>query len=641
MAVGAAATAREIGAVRRDAVRRGREHLEHLGKGDGAEHLEDQNAADLAAQRPGHKDDKALDAGDTRSLTRIALNGDGILLIFHDRHSVFPQKRARSTAPFPLFVFVDEREDLAGKGDDILIRHPLALTDQLKQRLARGKELAIEVVRAAGLHRALALGDVALIEHHIGGEVVALGKLRRVGREAECAQLVGKSGRNILIAVDDEHARWLGVKGLDPLYEVVVIGVGGKALEVHDLRPDRDLLAEELHALHTVEQSAPERAGRLEADEHHCAVSAPEVVLEMVADAPRVAHTGGGNDDLGRFVEVEHSGFLGRLDQVQVREGEHVCAVLHQLERVLVKIAAQVSAEYGGRRLGEGRVDIDRKIGHGLHQSPVLDLADKVQKLLRAADGEGRNDDVAALGERFVDDLRQLVGVAPHLGVVAVAVGGLHHHIVRLLQKLRVADDGLVDIADVTGEDDRLMNAALRELQRDGGRAEQMPRIGKDCAHALAQLDALTVFADGEELKDIHRVLGGIERLNIIAPRALALAVAVLGVALLNMSGVEQHDAHEVGGHAGGQDASGKAALDHQGDTPRMVDVRMGDEQNVNVRGVEGEHGVVQLVTPLLQAAVHKDALAVDLKTMARAGDAAVRAVKMQFHRKALRYLSL
>ena len=144
------------------------------------------------------------------------------------------------------------------------------------------------------------------------------------------------------------------------------------------------------------------------------------------------------------------------------------------------------------------------------------------------------------------------------------------------------------------------MNAALRELQRDGGRAEQMPRVGKDCAHALAQLDALAVFADGEELKDIHRVLGGVERLDRLAARALTLAVAVLGVALLNMSGVEQHDAHEVGGHTGGQDASREAALDQQRDAARVVDVRVGDEQDVDVAGVEGEHGVVQLVAPLL-----------------------------------------
>ena len=196
--------------------------------------------------------------------------------------------------------------------------------------------------------------------------------------EAEGAQLVRERGRHVRVAVDDKDVRGLRIERLDPLDQMVVVGVGGKALEIHDLRFDGNLLTEELHALRAVEQLAAERAGRLEADEHHCAVSAPEVVLEMVADAPRVAHTGGRNDDLGCFVEVEHPGFLGRLDQVQVREGEHVCAVLHQLERGLVQIAVQVAAEHRGRRLGERRVDIDREIGHGLHEPLILDLTDEV-----------------------------------------------------------------------------------------------------------------------------------------------------------------------------------------------------------------------------------------------------------------------
>ena len=275
-------------------------------------------------------------------------------------------------------------------------------------------------------------------------------------------------------------------------------------------------------------------------------------------------------------------------------------AVLHQLERGLVQIAVQVAAEHRGRRLGERRVDIDREIGHGLHEPLILDLADEVQKLLRAAHGERRDDDVAALAERFVDDLRQLVGVAPHLGVVAVAVGGLHHHIVRLLQKLRVADDGLVDVADIAGEDERLVHAALVKLERDARAAEQVARVGEHRRHALAQLDRLTVLAGGDELKDVHRVLGSVERLDRFAARALALAVLILGVALLNVSGVEQHDAHEIRRQAGGQDAAREAALDQQRDAARVVDVRVGDEQDVDVAGVEGEHGVVQLVTPLL-----------------------------------------
>ena len=108
-------------------------------------------------------------------------------------------------------------------------------------------------------------------------------------------------------------------------------------------------------------------------------------------------------------------------------------AVLDKIERLLVKIAVQVAAEHSRRRLGKGRVDVHGEVRRRLDELLILDLADEVQKLLRAAHGERRDDDVAALAERLVDDLRQFVGVAPDLGVVAVAVGRLHHNVVGLL----------------------------------------------------------------------------------------------------------------------------------------------------------------------------------------------------------------
>ena len=62
--------------------------------------------------------------------------------------------------------------------------------------------------------------------------------------EAEGIELFGKHGRNVLVAVDDEHMHRLRVEGLDPLDKVVMVGVGRKALEVDDLRLDGDLFAE-------------------------------------------------------------------------------------------------------------------------------------------------------------------------------------------------------------------------------------------------------------------------------------------------------------------------------------------------------------------------------------------------------------
>ena len=319
-----------------------------------------------------------------------------------------------------------------------------------------------------------------------------------------------------------------------------------------------------------------------------------------MADTAGVAHTGGGNDDLGCRVHVQHLRFLARLDQVKVREGEHVRAVLDKLERLLIKITVQVAAEHSRRRLGKGRVDVHGEVRRRLDELLILDLADKVQKLLRAAHGERRDDDVAALAERLVDNLRQFVGVAPDLGVVAVAVGRLHHDVVGLFEKLRVADDGLVDVADIAGEDDRLVHAVFFQLKRDGRGTEQMARVGEHRAHTLAEVNLFFILAGRHVLEDVQRVLLGVERLDVLAARALALAVLILGVALLNVGGVKQHDLHQIRRQARRQDAAVEAVFHQQRDTARVVDVRVGDEQNIDIAGSKSEIAVVELVAALL-----------------------------------------
>ena len=495
---------------------------------------------------------------------------------------------------------LDQADDLAGERRNVLVGSALAALDKLKQRLRRRHELGVEVVGAGLLRRALALGNVALADHLVCGKVVAFGEFGRVRLETERTELFGKHGRNVLVAVDDEHMRRLRVEGLDPLDKVVMVGVGRKALEVDDLRLDGDLLAEELDLFNAIEQPTAQRAGRLEADEHDRAVRAPEIVLQVMADTAGVAHTGGGNDDLGCRVHVEHLRFLARLNKVEVGEGEHVRAVLDKIERLLIKIAVQVAAEYSRRRLGKGRVDVHREVRRRFDELLILDLADKVQKLLRAAHSERRNHNVSALAERFVDDLGKLVGVAPDLGVVAVAVGRLHHDVVGLFEKLRVADNGLVDVADIAGKDDRLMHAVFFQLKRDGRGTEQMARVGEHRAHTLAEVDLFFILAGRHVLEDVQRVLLGVERIDMLAARALALAVFVLGVALLNVGGVKQHDLHQIRRQARRQDAAVEAVFHQQRDTARVVDVRVGDEQNIDIAGSESEITVVELVTALL-----------------------------------------
>ena len=67
---------------------------------------------------------------------------------------------------------------------------------------------------------------------------------------------------------------------------------------------DGDLFAKQLHTLGPFQQGAAQCALTLKAHEHHGTLRAPQIVLQVVADAARIAHTGGRNNDLGRVVQI-------------------------------------------------------------------------------------------------------------------------------------------------------------------------------------------------------------------------------------------------------------------------------------------------------------------------------------------------
>ncbi len=229
--------------------------------------------------------------------------------------------------------------------------------------------------------------------------------------------------------------------------------------------------------------------------------------------------------------------------------------------------------------------------------------------------------------------LRQLLGIAPHLGVVAVAVGGLHDDIVRPGTVAGVPDDGLVHIADVAGEDDGPGLIPLHGGDGDAGAAQQVSRIGKDGADSLADLHPLAVLTGADILGHLLGVFNGVERVYMGRAGPGALAVFPLRVLLLNVGGVQQHDGHELGREAGGKDGTLESLFDQQRDPAGVVDVGMGHQHRVDLVGSKGQGLVIDLVPPLLQSAVHQDAFPVYLQAVAAAGHTLVRAKKAQSHR--------
>ena len=335
----------------------------------------------------------------------------------------------------------------------------------------------------------------------------------------------------------------------------------------------------------------------------------------MVADAARIAHARCRDDDLGHGVGVDRHGFFLSLADMQAGELQRVLAGLHQSQGFLVIALAEILAEDGGRFACQRAVHIDREVAVAGHATLGLDLAQEIQQFLGAAHRKTGDDHVAAFVKGGLQHVGQLAQVVRLGAVAAVAVGGLHNQVVGMAGVGRVLDKRLVGVADIAGEhDDLRLFARLGDAQRDGRAAQQVAHIGK--AHldfsrwAVKQVLPHLIGAGHELLHDFFGILHSIVGFDHFGTAAHGLAVFPLGLLLLDMGRVLQHDGAEVAGRIRGVDGAAVAVFVQVGDAARVVDVGMGQQQGFVGAGGIGQVGVFVYVAALLHAAIDQDPMA-------------------------------
>ena len=213
-----------------------------------------------------------------------------------------------------------------------------------------------------------------------------------------------------------------------------------------------------------------------------------------------------------------------------------------------------------------------------------------------------------------------------------VAVGALGEDVVGVSDVLGIPDDGLVPVADVAGEHHLAALAPLGQPHLHAGRTQQVARIHKAHLHPVFNLESGSILTGDDVLDGLLRIVDSVERLDGVVPGPAALLVGPLGVALLDVGRVPQHNAQQLPRETGAVDVAFKALLHQQGDAAGVVDVGVGHHHCVDVPGVEVQVLIVPLVPALLQAAVHQDLLPAALHTVAAPRDRAGCAEKGQFH---------
>ena len=131
---------------------------------------------------------------------------------------------------------------------------------------------------------------------------------------------------------------------------------------------------------------------RLIADDHYRVIRVLNIVVQMMDNTSRFAHARSGDDHTRSFFIVQCSRFFGIANELQALESENVVVAFQYLIRFIIE-AFGVFAEDLGRFHRERAVNIHRQVGQ---QSFVLQIIQLIDKVLRSADTECRNDDLAA-----------------------------------------------------------------------------------------------------------------------------------------------------------------------------------------------------------------------------------------------------
>ena len=179
---------------------------------------------------------------------------------------------------------------------------------------------------------------------------------------------------------------------------------------------------------------------------------------------------------------------------------------------------------------------------------------------------------------------------------------------------------------EIAGEQEPHQVAAVRrrELHLHRRRAEHVAGVPVTQMNAGGRLDPAVILDRLEQLQRLAGMFLGVDRIDRRFALALPPAVVAVGVGLLDLGGIQQHEGQQIGGWRRAVDRPVEPVFHQLRQQPGMVDMSVGQDQKPGRSRVErkrfvveGANGLVALEHP----AVHQEAGACRLDQGTGAGD--------------------
>ena len=127
-----------------------------------------------------------------------------------------------------------------------------------------------------------------------------------------------------------------------------------------------------------------------------------------------------------------------------------------------------------------------------------------------------------------------------------VSVGGFHDNIIGFINELRVTDERLVDISDISRKYQLSGNSVLGQCEDNACRAEKMACITEINGDTIAYLHSSFIFMRNEQLDSTESVIHCIKRFIWFFTTALSLSASPFCFKFLNMCAVTKHDTAKI-----------------------------------------------------------------------------------------------